>query len=386
MTDDLSWESAGIAVVTFRRRETKQNATLELLEILSELTAVSLITTKLAADSSIQDSYSVDEISQKGTGDSIGSAMLRFVLNQLRTCLSIRRSEAGIILFFGASSYVVPILFGRLIGRTVVIEPRGDVPLTLRLRWEEQAPNIVALLLSQSVWVLERLGFSISHAIITYSPSMAEQLELDGFESKLYTDGARFVPIDRFQPTIPYEVRDRSIGYIGRLDIEKGIDTLIDMVKALPDDISFTFVGDGEFRKTVETDLANEIEQGRVETTGWVDHDDVPDFLNRMRLLVMPSSPTEGLPSTILEAFACGTPVYATPVAGVPDVVHDGETGFLMTDQRPHAIADRIVEILARDDVSQISERCRDLIEEEYSFDATVDRYRRMFDGITDET
>jgi glycosyltransferase involved in cell wall biosynthesis len=46
----------------------------------------------------------------------------------------------------------------------------------------------------------------------------------------------------------------------------------------------------------------------------------------------MPSAPTEGLPTTILEAMACGTPVYTTPVLGVLSVVRDGETGFLMTD------------------------------------------------------
>jgi len=94
--------------------------------------------------------------------------------------------------------------------------------------------------------------------------------------------------------------------------------------------VTFRFVGDGGLKSWLEAELAAEIEQGAVETVGWVDHDEVPTELNRFRLLVLPSEPTEGLPTVILESLACGTPVYATPVSGVPDVVRDGETGFLM--------------------------------------------------------
>jgi predicted Zn-dependent protease len=107
------------------------------------------------------------------------------------------------------------------------------------------------------------------------------------------------------------------------------------------------------------------------------------DQLNRLRLLVMPSEPTEGLPTTILEAFACGTPVYATPVSGVPDVVVEGETGFLMTEDTPEAIAGRIEEIMGRDDLAAIGANARRLVEEEYDYEATVARYREMLTGIT---
>jgi len=97
---------------------------------------------------------------------------------------------------------------------------------------------------------------------------------------------------------------------------------------------------------------------------------------------VMPSEPTEGLPSTILESFSCGTPVYATPVSGIPDVVHEGETGFLMTESDPDEIVGRIEAILARDDLSEIGSKARCLIVNEFSFEATVERYRDMLTAI----
>jgi len=104
--------------------------------------------------------------------------------------------------------------------------------------------------------------------------------------------------------------------------------------------------------------------------------------LNRLQLLVLPSEPTEGLPTVVLESLACGTPVYATPVSGVPDVVRDGETGFLMTSQEAELMADDIATILGRDDLDRISAAGRALICEEYSFEAAVDRYRGILDEI----
>lgn len=101
-----------------------------------------------------------------------------------------------------------------------------------------------------------------------------------------------------------------------------------------------------------------------------------------MRLLVMPSAPTEGLPTVILEAMACGTPVLATPIAGVPDVVQDEVTGYLLTDSRPGAIIDRINQILEGDEVIDQSLAAHELIEHEYTFDAAVCRYTRIYKDI----
>jgi glycosyltransferase involved in cell wall biosynthesis len=85
----------------------------------------------------------------------------------------------------------------------------------------------------------------------------------------------------------------------------------------------------------------------------------------------------------ILEAAACGTPVYATPVAGVPDVVREGETGFLMEELDSERIVEDVVDILALDQLPEISANCRQLIEEEYSFDASVERYRQILQELS---
>jgi glycosyltransferase involved in cell wall biosynthesis len=376
-------ELPGVCVVTHPLGSAGENATRTLLEILAAVSTASLVTANLPADSAIRDRHEVIELTEKGAGQSNALlAAIRFVANQLRMCATIARREEEVVLFFGATAYLLPVAWARLLGRTVVLQPRGDVPLTLRLSWERRMPAVLARALAGSVWALERLGYRLADAIVTYTPAMASELGLEGFGETLHPTGARYVDTDRFAPHTPFEERDRVVGFLGRIDEEKGIRTLAAVAEALPADVTFRFVGDGDLLPWLREELAEEIEAGRVELAGWVDHDEVPAELDRLRLLVMPSSPTEGLPTTILEALACGTPVYATPVSGVPDVVDEGTTGFLMDDTDPGEIRGDVVDILDREDLADVSANARELIEAEYSFEAATARYEAILGAL----
>jgi len=376
MSEDTEIED--ILVITHPLAAASEAHVAALLNILTAITSVTLVTANLGADSSIRDDNDIIELSQQGVGDSIVIAAFRFVANQFRMCRTIRTREETIILFFGSTSYLLPIAFARLTGKTVVLEPRGNVPLTLRLHWEQRIPVPFARGLAGLVWLLERMGYRLSDAIITYTPSMADELGLGLFEEKLYPNGARYIDTDQFHPRVPFEERENVVGFLGRLDEEKNVQMLADVARKLPKDMTFRFIGDGELREELERELAEERATGQVEFTGWVDHDNVPEELSKLRLLVLPSEPTEGLPTVILESMACGTPVLATPVSGVPDVVRDGETGYLLTQSASTRVADRIIETVRADDLVRISENGQRLITQEYSFEGAVDRYRKI--------
>jgi len=81
-------------------------------------------------------------------------------------------------------------------------------------------------------------------------------------------------------------------------------------------------------------------------------------------------------------AMACGTPVLATPVGGIPDVIKDEETGFILEDNSPECIAENVIRALNHPDLDRIVKNARKLIEERYTYEAAVERYRKILENI----
>lgn len=372
----------GVCLVTQpERSQTGKEHTRDLATIIAELTTIVVLTANVPEESTLGEEHEVVEYSTQGAGEHVLVEAIRFFGNQFRLCLAIRRRRESVVLFFGATAYLLPAVFARLIGKRVIVLPRGDVPLSLYLRWKRTLSEPVARGLAGLVSALERATYRTANTIVTYTPAMASELGLDRYGSKLKPHGARFVDTDQFNVQTPFDERARAVGFIGRLDTEKRVPELAEATKKLPEDVTFVFVGDGDYRELLEEKLSDEIEAGSVDLVGWVNREEVPEQLNRLQLLVVPSHPTEGLPTAILEAMACGTPAYATPVSGVPDVVREGETGFEMTATDSENIAVDIEEILSREDLVEMSRRCRQLIEDEYSFEAAVRRYDEILSG-----
>jgi glycosyltransferase involved in cell wall biosynthesis len=109
----------------------------------------------------------------------------------------------------------------------------------------------------------------------------------------------------------------------------------------------------------------------------WIPHDELPRYLNELKLLILPSY-TEGLPTGVLEAMACGTLVLATPVGAIPDVIKDGETGFIMENNSPECIAENVEKVLNCPNLDEIVKSARELVVKEFTYETAVDRYRKM--------
>lgn len=380
MSDNIG----GVCLVTQpERSQTGKEHAADLADVIAELTTVLVLTANLPENSRLERDHETVEYSQSGSGQRLPVEILRFIQNQFRLCIAVRKLDESVVLFFGTTAYFLPVIVARVSGKRVLVLPRGDVPLSLQLRWEERMPASIAGLFAAVVRLLEHISYRSATGIVTYSPAMAEQLGLGRYSEKLHTNGARFIDTSHFDVRIPLDEREPIVGFVGRFDVEKRVPTLAKAVKHLPDDIGFIFVGDGEYRQQLESILETERNHGQVEIVGWVDREAIPEQLNRMQLLVTPSHPTEGLPTVILEAMACGTPAYATPVAGVPDVVRDGETGFTLEIVDERAIAADIERIVSEENLSEVSHAARELIETTYSFDAAVERYSTILQEVT---
>ncbi|WP_177167448.1 glycosyltransferase family 4 protein [Halopenitus malekzadehii] len=230
------------------------------------------------------------------------------------------------------------------------------------------------------VYILDRTGMVIANYVITLSPGMASDLGLDPTSPTVLPNGAWDVDHKKFSIVNPPAKRERTIAFIGRFEPEKGIDRMVTITDAISSETTVRFIGDGSGRELIERELHEPINTGQVIIDGWVDHDELPNLLNQCRLLVVPSR-TEGLPTTILEAFACGVSAAATPVAGIPDIVHDEETGIHINSDTPERTAERIDQLLESEYI-ELGKSGRDLVESEYTFQQAVDRYEKIIETI----
>jgi glycosyltransferase involved in cell wall biosynthesis len=126
----------------------------------------------------------------------------------------------------------------------------------------------------------------------------------------------------------------------------------------------------------LEHDLGAQIEAcalgGTVELVGARSQTDVLDLIRRAAVLVAPcvtalDGDRDGLPTVLLEAMATGTPVIATPVTGIPEVVIDGETGLVVPESDPYALANAIERLLGDPTLgARLARAARALVEEQF--------------------
>ncbi|MDY6894106.1 MAG: glycosyltransferase family 4 protein [Thermotogota bacterium] len=175
--------------------------------------------------------------------------------------------------------------------------------------------------------------------------------------------------------------RKFTLGYFGNLTFGnegvRAVDSLIEGFRKLRNhDSRLTLVlgGVGPVSKCLSEDSAEGIMM-----TGWLSHEQVCNWLDRIKLLVLPSI-DEGLATILLQAMARKTPVLATPVGGSLDLIKDEETGFVIGNTHPDCISANIQRALSHPDLKQIAENGRNLVEQQYSFSSVVKRWRQILD------
>jgi len=163
-------------------------------------------------------------------------------------------------------------------------------------------------------------------------------------------DLGRFHPApaarERVRRELGIDAQAWVIGTVGRIAAEKNQALLLRaMAPLLGPHTRLVVAGDGPLLRSV-TELASALEiAGFVHLLGA--RRDVPDVLNALDTFVL-SSDTEGLPLVVLEAMATGVPVLSTRVGGVPTVLEDGRTGYLVPVGDAAALRDRVARL--RDD------------------------------------
>lgn len=143
---------------------------------------------------------------------------------------------------------------------------------------------------------------------------------------------------------------------VGRLIDLKGTINLInampDILRQFPDTI-LLIIGAGPEKETL-VNRTHEIGfESRIQFLGMMEIDELPSYYHAADVFVLPSinksGKTEALGVVLLEAMASGCPVIGSNVGGIPDIIIDGETGFLVPEQRPDILAEKIVRLFSDD-------------------------------------
>lgn len=198
---------------------------------------------------------------------------------------------------------------------------------------------------------------SRASAAVAVSHGIAERLRRAGTpESRLHLIPNAYAPAERglrrdeARTQLGLDAQRTYVGWIGRLSHEKGPDVMVEAMSRLthPDAV-LVFIGDGTDRVALEERVRARGLGDRVRFLGVV-----PDagLLVRAFDVLALSSRTEGTPMTILEAMAAETPIIATRVGGVPDVLTEHDA-LLVAPERPDLLASAIATALTDQDAAR---------------------------------
>lgn len=147
----------------------------------------------------------------------------------------------------------------------------------------------------------------------------------------------------------------------------------------------FTVIGDGPLKEHLQNVINQLSLTESVKLVGWKSHDSIPQLLHSAHIFVLPSvtdknGTQEGIPNAIMEAMATGMPVVSTYHAGIPEVVQDGVSGFLVPERDVQALANKLELLVSRPDIWQrMGKAGRDIIEKTHNIEKENDDLVAIF-------
>ena len=163
----------------------------------------------------------------------------------------------------------------------------------------------------------------------------------------VFPDRLRWVPhFIEIANVVPKTEPGGDVVFAGRLSPEKGVDTLIAAIGRLGPRAVLRVAGEGPDGGRLQA-LAEDLAPGRVVFLGRLDKTDTVALLRSAAVVAVPSRWYENQPMIVLEALALGTPVVATDMGGLPELVEPEATGVLVPPDDDHALADALDRLLA---------------------------------------
>ncbi|MCC6794159.1 MAG: glycosyltransferase [Candidatus Hydrogenedentes bacterium] len=277
-----------------------------------------------------------------------------------RLSRAVREHNIDILHAHSSHAVIYAVLAKKFAGRgKVVASRRVDFPPNKNAfsRWKYNQPDRIVAISDCIARVLRDFGIP-EHKLRTVHSG----IDLKRFD---------VTPLPRSEIGIPEGVP--LAGNVAALVGHKDHATLLDAVPAILRDVPefrLVIAGEGPLRQQIEAQIER-LEIGKsVKLLG--QRSDVPRLLRALDLFVMSSS-EEGLGTSVLDAMACGVPVVATDAGGIPEMVRDGETGFLVPLKNPSALANAVVRAMQNENLRNgLAQNATVLVNEEFTADSMV--------------
>lgn len=250
-----------------------------------------------------------------------------------------------------------------LAGAQRVASVRGYTDRTLALRLYKRFDLLTLHAFDRIIAVSEHLR----QWLIRYGlPAARIVTAHDALDLALFTRNAA----TRAEVRCRFGIRDNQfvIASVGRLSPEKGHRCLLKAARSILSeypDTRFVIVGDGPLRGQLEQQARSLGISTAVTFAGY--QADVAGFLGASDLFVLPSL-REGTPNALLEAMALAKPVVVSRVGGVPEIVQDAKTGFLVPPQDPASVAQAVLTLMRDPNRAvDMGQRARQVIEQDFN-------------------
>jgi L-malate glycosyltransferase len=191
------------------------------------------------------------------------------------------------------------------------------------------------------------------------------------------------VDLETFRSLSMKQNENIVIGATKTLEPVYGLENLVKAIAKLGrPGLKLLLVGDGSLRPRLEKLVVELRVADRVDFIGRMPPQTIPTHLQKMHILVNPSL-QESFGVSVLEAQACEIPVIASNTGGLPEVMRDGVTGFLVPPENVHAIAEKI-ELLASDENlrTKMGKAGREFVRKNYDWNENAKIMERLYDSL----
>ena len=347
------------------------------------LYAVSGVSTHLnqLLDSTLSRQFNIIhfQVGSEGKKESWPRKLLRLASSPFVLALRIIYFRVGIVhlntsldpkAFWRDTIYLI---VAKLLGPKVVYQIHGGALAKFTARYSVLVPLIKRIL-------------HIPDAVVVLSSAERRAHET-------FSRAKRLLVIPNAIDTAPYASRHENsaadtghqLVYIGRLAHNKGIFETIEAINILRRDkgltgIRFSIAGAGPEEPTLRNRAQELGLEKSVKFVGPIFEQEKIRFWHKASLFVFPTFAQEGLPYSVLESLAAGTPVVTTRVGGIPDVIRDGVHGIFVEPHNPPMIAAAIKSLLFdKDRLKRMSAACVKRVHEHYGVDRMANQFAQLY-------